>query len=353
MRARIYMKHSGQAYALIILITVSIIAWTTVSANPSIQKISRSADSMDTFFTITVYSDNSETADTAITEAFNEIKKLEAELSVYRDDSEVSRLNRKKIIKSPSEDLRINLEKALYYSNLSDGAFDITVQPILDLYDRSFIKKDSAPSAEMINRQLKKIGYKRIVVKDGEIKIGDNQSITLGGIAKGYAVEKAVEVLKRHDITMALVDASGNMRALGKKPDGAWNVALADPRDANNYITRIALDNNAVSTSGDYERYFDDEMKYHHIINPKTGYSATELISATIVTDNAFDADALSTAVFVLGKEKGMKLIESLPGVEGLIITREREILRSSGFREEKNEDYLLSPGSDTPHATH
>jgi FAD:protein FMN transferase len=352
MKAKRYMNDFGQAFARIILLALVIIVWATANAGPSIQKICRSADLMDTFFTITIYSDKPEMAEAAITEAFSEIRKIESELSVYKDDSEVARLNRKKVIKSPSEDLKLNIERALYYSNLSDGAFDITVQPILDLYNRSFLKNNSAPSAAMINGELKRIGFKRIVAKGGEIDIGGNQRITLGGIAKGYAVEKAVEILKRHGITMGLVDAGGNMRALGKKPEGAWSVALADPRDVNNYITKIPLDNNAVSTSGDYERYFDDEMKYHHIINPKTGYSATELISVTIVTDNAFDADALSTTVFVLGKEKGMKLIESLPGVEGLLITREREILRSSGFREEKDDDYLISPRNDTPHST-
>jgi FAD:protein FMN transferase len=347
MKARRYTKHSGRACARIILIAAVMIAWTTVNANPSIQQISRSMDSMDTFFTITIYSDEPETAETAITEAFDEIKQIESELSVYRRDSEISKLNKDKIIKSPFEDLKINIEKALYYSNLSDGAFDITIQPILDLYNRSFMENKSTPPAKMINRELKIIGYKRIIIKDKEIKIGNNQRITLGGIAKGYAVEKAVEILKRHHITMALVDAGGNMRAIGRKPDGVWNVALADPRDVNNYIATIPLDNNAVSTSGDYERYFDDEMKYHHIINPKTGYSATELISVTIVTDNAFDADALSTAVFVLGKEKGMKLIESLPGVEGLIITREREIFKSSGFKEEKAVTTGTPPSAD------
>jgi len=323
-----------QVYIQILLIVAVLITGTIVYADSSIQKISRSEELMDTFFTITVYSDRPEKAETAITEAFNEIKKIESGLSVYSEDSELARLNRKKILEAPSEDLKINISRALYYSNLSEGAFDITVQPILDLYNRSFIEKNSAPSDEMINKELKKVDYKRVIIKDQGIKIGDDQSITLGGIAKGYAVEKAVETLRRHNITMALVDASGNMRALGKKPDGVWNVAMEDPRDMNNYITIIPLDNNAVSTSGDYERYFDDKMEYHHIINPKTGYSATELISVTIVTDNAFDADALSTAVFVLGKEKGMKLIESQPGVEGLIITRDREILRSSGLKE-------------------
>jgi len=337
MKAKKYMRYAGQVYAKILLMIAVLITGTTVNADSSIQKISRSEELMDTFFTITVYSDNPETAEAAIGSAFNEIKKIESELSVYSGDSELARLNRRKTLESPSEDLKINIARALYYSNLSDGAFDITVQPILDLYNRSFIEKNSAPSGEMINKELKKVDYKRVILKDQEIKIGDDQSITLGGIAKGYAVEKAVETLRRHNITMALVDASGNMRALGKKPEGVWNVAMEDPRDMNNYITIIPLDNNAVSTSGDYERYFDDKMEYHHIINPKTGYSATELISVTIVTDNAFDADAISTAVFVLGEEKGMKLIESLPGVEGLIITREMEILRSSGLKEINN----------------
>jgi FAD:protein FMN transferase len=334
MKAKRHVKYTGRRCSRIVLIAVAMIASATMYANPPIQKTSCSIDSMDTFFTITVYSDNPEIAERAINEAFNEIRRIESQLSIYKNDSEVSRLNRKKIIKSASEDLRINIEKALYYSNLSDGAFDITVQPILNLYSQSFMKKGLAPSFRTISRELGKVGYRKIVIKNREIKIGENQSITLGGIAKGYAVEKAVEILKRYGITMALVDAGGNMRALGKKPDGAWNVAMVDPRDANNFITTIPLDNNAVSTSGDYERYFDDEMKYHHIINPKTGYSATELISVTIAADNAFDADALSTAVFVLGKDEGMKLIESLPGVEGIIITRDKLILRSSGFKE-------------------
>jgi len=326
-----------QRYLLILLMAAVLISGTVVYADSPIRKISRSEELMDAFFTITVYSDNTEMAETAITEAFNEIKKIESELSVYREDSELARLNREKIIKSPSNDLKINIERSLYFSQLSSGAFDITVQPMLDLYKRSFTETKSAPSAEMTSRELKKVGYGRISINGKEIKIGEDQRITLGGIAKGYAVEKAVEILKQNKITMALVDAGGNMRALGKKPEGAWNVAIADPRDANNYIAIIPLENNAVSTSGDYERYFDDKMKYHHIINPKTGYSATELISVTIVTDNAFDADALSTAVFVLGKERGMRLIESLPGVEGLIITKEKEILSSAGFKVNHN----------------
>jgi len=328
------MRFTYRTYTRLLLILSVLLTGTTATADSSVQKISRTEKMMDTFFTISVYSDKRETAETAIGEAFNGIKKIESKLSIYNEDSEIARLIKKKMIESPSRDLEANISRALYYSNLSNGAFDITVQPILELYNRTFLEKGSAPSVEEINRELKKVDYKRIILEDEKIKIGEDQVITLGAIAKGYAVEEAVETLRQHNITMALVDASGNMRALGKKPEGAWNIAMEDPRDMNNYIAIIPLDNNAVSTSGDYERYFDEKKEYHHIINPKTGYSATELISVTIVTDNAFDADALSTAVFVLGKEKGMALIEALPGVEGLIITREREILRSSGFKE-------------------
>jgi FAD:protein FMN transferase len=330
-------KNILKKYNIILLFIAILVTGTSINASSSVHEIKRSEKLMDTVFTITVYTDKPETAEIAIMEAFNKIKKIELELNVYNFDSELSKLNREKILESPSDDLEINIARALYYSNLSNGTFDITVQPILDLFKSSFIEKNSPPPGDMIKKELRKVNYKRIILENNIIKIGDDQSITLGGIAKGYAVEKAIEILKNHKIDMALVDASGNMRALGKKPGGEWNIAIRDPRSRSNYITIIPLDNNAVSTSGDYERYFDNKKKSHHIINPKTGYSATDVISVTIVTDNAFDADALSTTVFVLGKEKGMNLIESLPNVEGLIITRNKEIIRSSGFNEKKD----------------
>jgi thiamine biosynthesis lipoprotein len=302
------------------------------NAESSFRKIQRTEALMDTFFTITVYSDRPQEAAVAIESAFDKVNEIASELNVYNDGSELSALNRDKSLDSPSEDFRINLDRALYFSNLSGGAFDISVQPILDLYTRAFSETNSPPSAEKIQGELLKVDYKKIGINESGITIGDNQCITLGGIAKGYAVDAAVEILKEHRINMALVNGGGNIRALGQNPDGVWHIAMADPRDLSGVIAVIAMDDNAVSTSGDYERYFDDSMAYHHIIDPETGYSATELISATIVADSAFDADALSTAVFVLGKEKGMALIESLPDVQGLIITNEKEIFRSSGF---------------------
>jgi len=122
------------------------------------------------------------------------------------------------------------------------------------------------------------------------------------------------------------------MRAIGNKGEENWQIALQNPRNKNEFLTVIPLNNTAVATSGDYERYFDDSKKFHHIVNPKTGYSALELMSVTIITEKAIDADALATSVFVMGKEKGLELIESLDNVEGLIITQEKEIIKSNGF---------------------
>ena len=122
------------------------------------------------------------------------------------------------------------------------------------------------------------------------------------------------------------------MRAVGKKPNNNWQIALENPRNKQEYITILNINNKAIATSGDYERYFDPEKKFHHIINPNTGYSATELISVTIITDKTIDADALATAVFVLGKDKGLKLVNTLNNVEALIITNDRDIIKSSDF---------------------
>lgn len=289
---------------------------------------------MDTVFSVTLYAGSTKEADKAFSEAYKRLKNIESGLNIFDPDSGISKLNKDKMLASPSEDLKITLKKSLFFSEKSGGAFDITVQPVLDLYKESFSKKKAPPATREIKDVLEQVDYRKIKISPGKITIGSNQRITLGGIAKGYAVEEAIKVLKNTNIKSALVDAGGNIRVLGKKPKGPWKVALRNPRDENEFITIIPMINNAVSTSGDYERYFNDDKTFHHIVDPRTGYSATELISVTIVTDNAFDADGLSTSVFVLGREKGMELIDSLDGVEGLLITRDKEIFKTPGFKE-------------------
>ncbi|MFH0860194.1 MAG: FAD:protein FMN transferase [Candidatus Altiarchaeota archaeon] len=287
---------------------------------------------LGTTVTITVMSADPAAARNAINLAFSEIERIEMLLSNYRNTSEVSKLNREGKIENASPDLIVNLEMADYYSNLSGGAFDITVQPILDLYGRTYNIEGRPPTEEEIGEARELIDYRNIRVDGRNVRFAkDGMSVTLGGIATGYAVDRAVEVLKDNGIEHALINAGGDIRALGSKDSLPWTIALQDPRNKTNYVTMMRLNNQSVTTSGDYERYFV-EKKVHHIIDPKTGYSAMGVISVTIVADEAIDADALATAVFVLGPEEGLALVENLTNIEGLLITENKTLIRSSGF---------------------
>jgi thiamine biosynthesis lipoprotein len=318
-------KHSILTITLLLLIVL-----TTSCA--SIKKTEQTKELMGTIVTITVYNEDKQSAENAIEEAFNEIKRIENILSSYINTSEVYLLNKNKKIDQASNELIYVIGKSLRYGDLSYGAFDITVQPILDLYTRTFKELNRPPTDNEIKETQRLVNYGQILIKNKYAELKPNMKITLGGIAKGYIIDKAIEVLKNNNITHALVNAGGDMRAIGNKGEDNWQIALQNPRDKKDLITTIQLNNNAVATSGDYERYFDDTKKFHHIVDPRTGYSATELISVTIITDKAIDADALATSVFVLGKVKGLELIESLKDTEGLIITSEKEIVKSSGF---------------------
>ncbi|MCK5282236.1 MAG: FAD:protein FMN transferase [Nanoarchaeota archaeon] len=317
-----------------LLIAISILGIIILSGClERLYEVERTEEIMGTFVKITIYDKNTENAEKAIDEAFMEIMRIDDLLSNFKEYSEVYLLNENKEIEDASQDLIDNIQKSIYYGELSEGRFDITVQPILDLYKESFQERKRPPTDDEIKEEMKRVDYTKIRINGNKISIDEGQKITLGGIAKGYAVDKAIEILRDNGIEHALVNAGGDMRALGKKYGSLdWFIALANPRDENDYIKMIKLADKAIVTSGDYERYFDENKSFHHIVNPKTGYSASELISVTIIADNAFDADAISTSVFVLGKEKGIELIESLDNVEGLIITEDREIIKSSEF---------------------
>lgn len=289
---------------------------------------------MGTTVKITVIHKDGKVAVSAIQDAFTAMQNVEKLMSIYDNNTELSTLNKNKILRNPSQELLYVLNRSLFYSNISNGAFDVTVQPTLDLFTNTFNVLKRSPTEQEILAAQKKIDYKKIIFKNNSIVIGPNTTITLGAIAKGYAVDKAIEVLQSEEIDRALVIAGGDLRAIGtaamKQP---WIVSLQNPRNSTEYITLIEVHDQSVATSGDYERYFDENKTFHHIINPKTGMSATELISVTIIAPKAMDADALGTTVFVLGPVEGMKLIESTENTEALIITRDRQIIRSSGFK--------------------
>ncbi|HIH36404.1 MAG TPA: FAD:protein FMN transferase, partial [Methanocellales archaeon] len=184
-----------------------------------------------------------------------------------------------------------------------------------------------------LEETLELLNPKNITLKGGRIRFKkEGMGITLGGIAKGYAVDKAIETLKQNGIEHALVSAGGDMRTLGNKLDGTpWRVALRNPQDKKASITTIELCDKAVATSGNYERYLNEEKQSPHIMDPRTGSLVQGLMSVTILAENTIDADALSTAVFVLGAEEGIRLVER-SGSEALIIDNDGKIIRSSGF---------------------
>ena len=256
---------------------------------------------------------------------FSEIKRIEDLVSKYKPDSELSKLNKMgKLNVSP--DTHYLIKKSKDFWQVSDGAFDITVGPLMDIWGFTD-KKYRLPSSEEIKKTLGLIGSDKIIFnnKDNMIQFKVlGMKIDLGAIAKGYAVDCAVKKLKEMGIKSCLINAGGQVYGLGDKFGKPWNIAIKDPR-GKDFIGYLELKNKSVATSGDYEQYFiKDNLRYTHILNPKTGYPIDSgIISVTVIAPDGLTADALSTAIFVLGEEKGLALAKRFPNVEVKIIEKE------------------------------
>jgi thiamine biosynthesis lipoprotein len=255
---------------------------------------------------------------------FAEISRLEGMLSKYRPDSEVSRLNKDGRVKASPEMFYI-LEKSVGFWELSGGAFDITVGPLMDIWgfsDKNFRK----PSDAQVKEALQLIGSNKIILNKQDYVVKfmlPGMKIDLGAIAKGFAVDCAVKKIKDAGITSCLINAGGQIYALGEKSGKPWKVAIRSPR-GQGFTGYLELKDKAVSTSGDYEQYFEkDGRRFSHIMNPRTGYPEDSgVISATVIADDGLTADALSTSIAALGKDKGLLLVKKFPGVETRIVER-------------------------------
>lgn len=254
--------------------------------------------------------------------AFAEMIRIEGLLSKYKEDSEVSRLNKAGEL-SVSPETRYIIEKAKEFWLTSGGAFDISVGPLLDLW--GFTSKNyHMPEKEGLEKILSKVGSDKIVFQDAnnvvKFKI-PGMKIDLGAIAKGYAVDCAVRKLKERGINSCLINAGGDIYCLGGRFNKPWNIAIQNPR-RDGIVGYFQLKDAAVATSGDYEQYFiNKQNRYGHIFDPKTGYpSKSGVISVTVVAPDCLTADALATAVFVLGKEKGEELARKFSGTEVRVI---------------------------------
>jgi len=466
------------------IITMIILASLFFQEEP-VERVERTKIMMGTFVTIIVY-DELEKAEDAIAAAFERIRDVSDAASTFDEDAEAYRLNRDGVLRNPSDYLYQIINNSKKYHGITNGSFDITIQPLLDLwkfrpwqeahflFDLSsnssleldnntisdeirdvfrshnyplsenalILKTDSSiwlveeslftlpadhdkylkngsvndvlkdsfsannqsltskavlerispnrwnltdgrkrymiedseehivvavekfgiiPTPDSLNvttqfwdldpvRQKEDItakkdllGTARIGLDTSEIRLEEGMEITLGGIAKGYAVDEAIKVLKEMGIKHGMVNAGGDIATIGTKPDGEkWMVALENPKDASDYITRFEIDGRSVCTSGNYHRYFDPEAKVGHIMDPRTGFSVDECMSVTIITDDCTTADVLATSVFVMGPVEGMELIDRMDGVEGLIIELDsnRTMHRSRGldfFEDEEN----------------
>lgn len=289
---------------------------------------------MDTVMTINAYGSKSETA---VKAAQNEINRLDKLLSVRKENSEIFKLNQSKKM-TVSEDTLTLITRSKEIYTLTDGAFDISCEPLIREWGFYSGLENKVPSQKAIETALEGVGAEHIKIKDSTVTLDDNTSLDLGGIAKGYASHKAAEILKDNGVTSALMSLGGNVRAIGSKPDGeSWSVAVTDPDDNSKSIGTLKISDKAVVTSGGYQRYFEENgQTYHHIIDTKTGYPADSgLKSVTIVSDDDALADALSTALFVMGLEKSGKFYSENSSLFGAVfITDKGEIYVTDNLKD-------------------
>jgi len=298
---------------------------------------------LGTFITIKLIDTDAESAKAAIEDAFAEIERLSAVLSRFDPGSELSVLNCTGINDSASPELLGVVQKAKNFSDVTGGAFDISVLPLLNLYVDSFADGGEPPSEKAIGAAKELVGYRNIVVKDRRIELAaPGMCLTLDGIAKGFVVDQAASLLRARGLTQVLVEAGGDMSLRGMRDDGQpWKIGLTHPRALAGYYEVFSTSNDCLATSGDYENAFTSDYSWHHIIDPRIGHSPREVASATVIAPDTTYADAMATAAVVLGVSDAIALFDRLPGVEALLIDKGMKSYPTSGF-------YAAIGGSDS-----
>lgn len=314
--------------------------------------IRRSRQVMGTIVTVTIWGDDDEAAARAIARVFDEFDRIEALMTSWNDTSVVARINatagtRQWATVDP-ETFAV-LRRALDISKLTHGAFDVTVGAFWDLWKFGTNQDGSIPTDEQIAQRVRLIGYRGVKLRPAtrQVRLARRgMRITLGGIAKGYAVDRAVALLRAAGFDNFLVQAGGDLYVAGRKGDRNWMVGIRDPRGGRGEPFAIApIEDRTFSTSGDYERGFvKDGVRYHHILDPRTGRPARRCRSVTVMAADAITADGLSTALFVMGPERGMKLVERLDGVEAVFVGADNRVSVSSGLRDRLR---ILKPPTD------
>ncbi len=300
-------------------------------SNATKEPLSKTGFHFDTVITITLYNSKDEKI---LNTCFDYCKEFENLVSRTIKTSEISKINHANSQPVEVSNTTIELlKKGIEFGELTDGAFDITIASLMELWD---IKNNpgNVPSETDITEALSHVNYKNIVIEGNTVTLTDPETaIDLGGIAKGYMADQLKEYLLSEGVTSAIINLGGNVLTIGEKPDGThFNIGIQKPFDKQNAtITSVSVKDSSVVTSGSYERYFKvDDTIYHHILNTENGYPCDNgLLSVTILSEKSIDGDALSTACFALGLEEGQKLIESMQDIDAVFVTNEYEIINT------------------------
>ena len=307
-----------------------------VRFNRKYYKVSETRLDMGTFVSMTLIHPSRDEAQEAMGLAFEEINRLTRLMNRFSQSTAVGELNHQGMLRDLPPELSEVIGQALGYFKLTGGVFDITVEPIVDLYMRRFEGGNKTPPSEgQLEDALNRVGAENIVFNGRSVTFRkEGMGITLDGIAKGYIVDRASKVLSSKGIKNHLINAGGDIRTVGQaKGKRPWTIAIQDPEKKRHYPDIIKMNDGAIATSGNYEVYFDKEKMFHHIVNPRTGRSPIELTSASVIAKTTMEADALSTSTFIMGPTRAIQFINSLPRCQCLLITRKNKILRSGGWK--------------------
>lgn len=340
-----FVHHIGWVIVLTLLMTI---CSGCADKSSQIQEFTRDNFIMDTLIRIRVCASDPELGQKALEEAFAEFTRIGKLTDKFvgknmpdPETSDVYQVNKSAGIKpvQVSEDTLAMLERSNYFAGLCDGAFDVTVGPIMDIWGFGQTEY-RVPSDEELKSKLVLVGYRRMIIDKVQKTVflpEKGMEIDLGGIAKGYATDMAVRKLRQMGIESAMINAGGNIYALGSQPDGTpWLVGIQDPRDEKKIIALLNVRDTAVVTSGDYKRYFiRDGIRYHHILDPSSGKPSRKAISATIIAPNATDADVLSTVLFVLGSGQGTEFVKQFSNVNAVLVDERRDIAFTEGLTDQ------------------
>ena len=301
-------------------------------------KVSHEKWTMGTRVSIIAVAQSRDQAQEAIGRSFDEINRLSALFDRFQDSTAIGHLNREGILRDVPPEVSLVVASSLDYYRLTGGLFDITVKPVIDLFRSCYDAGKPLPPPERdFKRALSLVGASDISAGAGAIRLQrPGSGVTLDGIAKGFIVDRASEVMSEMGVHDHLVNAGGDIRTSGGKGSGEpWTVAVQDPVAGSGHASVIRMGDGALATSGNYRVFFDSEKMFHHIVDPRTGYSPFMTMGASVKAATAMEADALSTGMFVMGPDRAVEFASGLPSCECLIINRAGRKFKSPGWRSE------------------